>query len=131
MKNLFIISFVLLFAYPIFGQQSEATISWEETTFDFGSINEEDGVQTATFTFSNTGNSPLFITNVRSSCGCTTPDWSKEPVQPGEKGYVKAAYNPRNRPGNFNKSVTVTTNTEPEVTVLRIKGNVIKKTQEN
>lgn len=124
MKKMFIICLSLFISLGIFAQEKEASISWDKTTHDFGNFKEEDGVQTATFTFTNTGSSPLFVTNVRSSCGCTTPDWTKDPVQPGESGFVKAAYNPRNRPGRFNKSVTVTTNATQPTTVLRIQGDV-------
>jgi len=124
MKKNLLVLLVALFSLSVYAQEKEATISWDKTEHDFGNFKEEDGVQTATFEFTNTGSTPLFVTNVRSSCGCTTPDWTKDPVQPGEKGYVKAAYNPRNRPGRFNKAVTVTTNTTPPSTVLRIKGDV-------
>ena len=62
---------------------------------------------------------------MQASCGCTTPDWSKEPIAPGKKGFVKASYNPAGRPGNFNKSVTVTSNQGTQV--LYIKGQVVPK----
>ncbi len=104
--------------------QEEVTVSWDKTSHDFGTFQEESGKQTATFTFKNTGSENMVITNVRSSCGCTSPDWTKTPVKPGEEGYVKATYNPTNRPGKFAKSITVTTNATPSTTVLRINGNV-------
>lgn len=108
----------------LYAQQREASISWDKTVHDFGKFKEESGKQTCTYTFTNTGSQPLIITNVRASCGCTSPTWTKEPVKAGEKGYVKATYNPRNRPGRFNKSVTVTTNATPPTTILRLKGDV-------
>jgi hypothetical protein len=67
---------------------------------------------------------PIVIQGVRASCGCTTPAWSKEPIPPGEKGFVMAKYNPKNRPGSFRKSLSITSNADPSVKVLYIKGMV-------
>lgn len=114
----------ILISFMMFSQTQEPSISWSETVHKFGTFKEEAGPQAATFNFTNTGNKPLYITNVRASCGCTATDYSKEPIQPGKKGYVKATYNPKNRPGKFNKSITVTTNTENPTTLLRIEGQV-------
>ncbi len=118
------LALVMFFGLSASAQQKGAAISWDKTSHDFGTFKEEAGKQTATFIFKNTGNENLVITNVRSSCGCTSPDWTKTPVKPGEEGYVKATYDPRNRPNKFNKSVTVTTNANPPTTILRITGNV-------
>ena len=126
-KTVFIFVIAALTSYYAIGQTAEQKIKWDKTVHDFGVFNEEDGNQTAVFEFTNDGDSPLFITNVRASCGCTTPEWSKEPIQPGDKGFIKAAYNPANRPGKFNKSITVTTNEENPTSVLRISGDVIPK----
>jgi hypothetical protein len=119
-----LLSLLLFSLTNVFAQQKGPSASWDITSFDFGNFKEEDGKQTATFTFKNTGSENLIITNVRSSCGCTAPDWTKTPVKPGEEGYVKATYDPKNRPGKFNKSITVTTNGTPPTTVLRITGDV-------
>ena len=108
-------------------QQQGATISFDDEGHNFGEIKESDGPVTYEFIFSNTGSTPLVLTNVKASCGCTTPTWSKEPIRPGEKGFVKVAYNPRNRPGGFNKTVTVTTNATPPRKVLRISGEVLPR----
>lgn len=113
-----------MFSTMVFAQQSGPAISWDKTVHDFGKFKESDGKVVATFEFVNTGNETLYITNVKASCGCTSPEWSKEPVQPGSKGYVKAAYNPAKRPGKFNKSITVTTNEFQPTSVLRIMGEV-------
>jgi len=75
------------------------------------------------FTFTNSGTVPLVITNVQASCGCTTPDWSKDPVMPGGKGFIKATYSAASI-GAFDKSVTVTANVEEGFVSLRIKGEV-------
>ena len=127
MKRILFLVFSIALSTAIFAQQEGPAISWTQTVHDFGIFKEEAGVQTATFEFVNTGNAPLFITNVKASCGCTSPEWSKEPVQPGSKGYVKAAYNPAGRPGKFNKSITVTTNEFQPTSVLRITGDVTPK----
>ena len=124
MKKAVLIGLGLVLSVLIIAQTQKPTISWDKTTHQFGTFKEEDGLQTATYTFTNTGSTPLYVTNVRASCGCTATDYTKEPIQPGAKGYVKATYNPRNRPGKFNKSVTVTTNTEKPTTLLRIEGVV-------
>jgi hypothetical protein len=130
MKKILLIIGIVAISTLVFAQQNGPAISWDKTVHDFGTFNEADGSVTATFEFVNTGNEPLFITNVKASCGCTSPEWSKEPVQPGAKGYVKAAYNPAKRPGKFNKSITVTTNEFQPTSVLRIMGEVIPIAQQ-
>lgn len=130
MKKILLIIGIVAISTLVFAQQNGPAISWDKTVHDFGTFNEADGSVTATFEFVNTGNEPLFITNVKASCGCTSPEWSKEPVQPGGKGYVKAAYNPAKRPGKFNKSITVTTNEFQPTSVLRIMGEVIPIAQQ-
>ncbi|MDZ7740844.1 MAG: DUF1573 domain-containing protein [Bacteroidota bacterium] len=76
------------------------------------------------FTFTNKGQKPLVLSNVRASCGCTVPQWPREPVAPGEKGEIKVKYN-TNRPGSFNKSITVNSNAANSMVRLRIKGQVV------
>ncbi len=118
---------VLLVSLSVSGQQKNASISFDNSVHDFGNIKESEGVVTHKFEFTNTGNEPLIIQRVTTSCGCTTPGWTKEPVMPGEKGFVSAAYNPANRPGKFNKSITVQTNSATPSMRLNITGNVIPK----
>ena len=96
--------------FQLHGQSSNPVILFDKTVHDFGEFNEENGMVTCTFNFTNDGGSPLVITNVTTSCGCTVPEWTKEPVSPGKKGYVKATYNPLRRPGVFSKTVSVRTN---------------------
>lgn len=127
MKRILLLFVAVALTGVIFAQQSGPAISWDKTVHDFGVFKEEAGLQTATFVFVNTGNEPLFLTNVKASCGCTATDYTKEPVQPGGKGYVTATYNPLNRPGKFNKSITVTTNEFQPTSVLRIEGEVTPK----
>ena len=122
---IFIFSLLSMFAIA---QQRGAKISFEKNAHDFGKIKEDGGVVEYKFTFTNTGNEPLVITNVRATCGCTTPTWTQEPVMPGNKGFVKAAFDPRNRPGNFNKSIIITTNTiNRSRVILRITGEVLPR----
>jgi len=105
MRNILLFSLVILVHFSF----SQGTLSFENETHDFGQIEETDGFAETTFTFVNEGDQPIKITNVKASCGCTTPDWSKEEVMPGESGFIKARYNPRNRPGRFRKSLNVST----------------------
>lgn len=122
------IYFLLAFAFiaPIhcIGQQKGPNISFEKTTHDYGKLKEEAGIAKYKFSFTNTGSQPLIIQNVQPSCGCTSSDWTKNPIPPGSKGYVTAEYNPKNRPGKFSKSIRVTTNATPSTTILRIIGVV-------
>lgn len=101
-----------------------------EESHDFGKINEGDVVE-HTFKFKNTGNAPLVIQNATASCGCTVPSYPKEPVAPGEEGEILVKFNSQNKPGVQNKTVSLTANTEPSVTRLYIKSNVISKDQQS
>ncbi|MBG0859880.1 MAG: DUF1573 domain-containing protein [Bacteroidales bacterium] len=94
---------------------------------DFGKFKEEAGKQTFDFIVSNNGNAPLMIQNIVASCGCTTPEWTKEPIPAGGKGIITAIYDPKDRPGKFEKSLSVYTNSKPEVVLLKIKGEVIPR----
>jgi hypothetical protein len=129
MRNSAFQVFLILLIIPLvsFSQQKNASISFDKVVHDFGEIKEAEGVVNYKFEFTNTGNEPLIVQRVTASCGCTTPSWTKEPVMPGEKGYVSAAFNPAHRPGKFDKSITVQTNSSNPSTRLRITGNVIPK----
>ena len=107
--------------------QEKGKLEFINNDYDFGEIKEDDGPAIYEFEFENKGIAPLVISHVKASCGCTTPGWSKEPVLPGERGFVKAQYNPRNRPGSFRKSLTITTNGDPVIAHAYIKGKVIPK----
>lgn len=129
MKRFALITLAVVFSTFVMAQQSGPAISWAKTIHDFGTFNEDDGIQTAVFEFTNTGDEPLFLSNVKASCGCTATDYTKAPVQPGEKGFVKASYNPKNRPGKFTKQITITTNEFQPTSVVRITGEVIPATK--
>ena len=126
MKKLF---FVFAFLFVATFANAQGVIKFKNESHDFGKI--EEGVQaTHTFEFTNTGTAPVVISNAQASCGCTTPDWTKEPIMPGKTGKVTAAFNSQGRPGNFSKTVTVISNSETPQIVLSIKGEVNKKGEE-
>lgn len=104
--------------------QSDADVKFDKTDHDFGII-KEGAMATYEFTFTNTGKSPLILSNVQPSCGCTTPEWPKEPIAPGAKSKIKAMYNSIGRPGNFQKYITVKSNSKSGDITLTIKGNVV------
>lgn len=125
----------LLFAIAIvFGAQvvyaqddgNAAKIEAKETEHDFGVFKEGDGDVSHVFVVTNTGKSPLVITRVISSCGCTTPSFTKEPIAPGKSGEVTVIYNPTGRVYPFTKTVSVYSNGKKGPLVLTIKGEVVK-----
>ena len=129
MKHYQIIYITLLMSIShVLLAQSKGQFEFEETEHDFGTVKEENGSAIHEFTFKNVGDAPIVISRVKASCGCTTPGWSSEPVLPGQKGYIKAQYNTRNRPGTFRKTLTVYSNADQATQNLYIKGNVIPKT---
>jgi hypothetical protein len=106
--------------------ETESTITFDKYKHDFGTIKESDGKVSATFTFTNQSDSPLIISKVDVSCGCSAAEWTKEPVAPGKQGYVKATYDPTNRIYVFNKSLTVYSNGNPTKIMLTIQGTAVK-----
>ena len=127
MRNFLLAGVTMLLAITAIAQTNGPVISWDESSFNFGDIKEADGPVTHKFEFTNKGGAPLVVTYVKPSCGCTTSDYTKEPVMPGSKGFVSATYDPQGRPGPFSKSVSVTTNCTPEVTTIRFSGKVIER----
>lgn len=125
----FVFTFLLAISITIstVATAQSPVLTFETNDHDFGTVKEEGGPISHEFIFTNTGKAPVIVSNVKASCGCTTPSWTKEPIAPGEKGTVVAQYNPKNRPGAFRKSITVTSNAEPSTNVLYIKGNVNPK----
>jgi hypothetical protein len=97
-----------------------------EMEYDFGTINEGKVVEHV-FDFTNNGQAPLVISNITASCGCTSPDWTKTPINPGEKGFVKVVFNSTAKSGAQAPTVTIQANTNPTVTRLRMKGSVTPK----
>lgn len=128
MKNLIIV-IVAIFAIVLpmnAKKKSGAIITFAETTHDFGYIQESGGAVSHQFTFTNTGTKPLIIVSAHASCGCTKPEFPKKPIEPGKTGVVKITYKPKNRPGAFDKIVSITSNAK--TVHLRIRGCVISAT---
>jgi len=126
MKNWFLLLINLLFFTNSFAQQADPLL-FKEKVFDFGEITEESGNADHEFRFTNNSGRPITIRSVQTSCGCTTPGWTQEPIANGKEGFVKASFNPKDRPGYFNKSLTVTTDFDGNPVVLQIKGQVINQ----
>lgn len=106
--------------------EGASVISFSKTEHDFGTINEGDKVET-TFDFKNTGKSALIITNARSTCGCTIPEYPKEPIPVGGTGSITVKFNSAGKPNQQNKVVTLTTNTASGKETVVIKANVTPK----
>lgn len=117
------------FLFSVFAGHSQALLSFERMNYDFGAIREVSGPVSYNFKFTNTGNAPVLIKNVESSCGCTSPEWTKQPILPGKTGFVKATFDPKDRPGNFDKTITVFSNAKTPVIELKIKGMVEGRTR--
>jgi hypothetical protein len=122
-RIIFLMLFLGIVSFKSFAQ---ARIEFQVSEHDFGNISEGT-IATYHFTFINKGTEPLLINNVQASCGCTTPYWTKEPVMPGKEGRITASYDSKNRPGAFNKSISVTSNAQNSNVTLFIKGVVITK----
>lgn len=140
MKKIMITAFVALFvAFAAQAQQSEpqetangAEITFEKTVHDFGNnIPKGSKDVECEFIFTNTGNEPLILSNVRANCGCTTPGWSRQPVLPGKTGSVKAKYTTTHRASTFRKQITVSSNAVNGTQILTIKGKVVNKPEES
>ncbi len=100
-----------------------ADMKFDEEVHDYGTINQ--GVDGAyMFKFKNVGKEPLIINNARGSCGCTVPDWPKEPIKPGAIGQIKVTYDTK-RVGAFTKTVTISSNAKESNKILTIKGNIL------
>lgn len=113
-----LISSASLMAQAPAANAPKATIVFDEYEYDFGEV--EQGKATHTFNFVNTGREPIVVQAVQSTCGCTVPNYSKEPILPGKKGVVTVTYK---NAGLISRTVTVVSNAEPARVILRIKGN--------
>ena len=99
------------------------SVKFKEETHDFGSV-KQDTENAFAFEFTNTGVEPLVIENAKGSCGCTVPNYPKEPIMPGESATIDVVYKPGKQQGPQQKTVTITANTEPKNTVVKIKADV-------
>lgn len=103
-----------------------AEMTFDKTVHDFGKVNQGDKV-TYSFNFENTGEVDLVITEAKGTCGCTVPDYPKDPIKPGQRGKIKVEYNSAGKKGNQTKSVNITANTKKGREKLQIKATVIPK----
>lgn len=104
------------------------SVKFDEMSHDWGKIKEGEKM-THVFKFKNTGNQDLIISDARGSCGCTVPEWPKEPIKPGKGGEIKVVFDSEGKGGPQSKTVTITANTDPANVVLMIKGMVEAKEQ--
>ncbi len=118
-------TFIALMAFAV-ATHAQGVLKFETETHDFGDLNEGP-VATYTFKVTNTGNAPVVISRAMASCGCTTPEWSKDPILPGASSAIKVGYNTSGRPGAFKKTITVTSNAENSTVILKINGTVTPK----
>ncbi len=107
------------------GDKKQAEIKFDKTTHNFGKFAASSPKVSCVFTYTNVGNAPLIINQAVASCGCTVPQYTKTPVQPGQKGQVKVTFNGAGFfPGHFKKSITIRTNGKVEMTRLYIEGDM-------
>ena len=118
------LNFSILLLFVAFNLWGQAKITFDKIQHDFGKVNEGDGATSYDFTFKNTGSAPLIIQNVSTTCGCTTPEWTKQPIRPGETGFIKVSYDVKGRPGGIDKTITVHSNGSSAPINLRIIGEV-------
>jgi hypothetical protein len=111
-------------AVNLLAEPAQTQVAWETEVHDFGKIPKDQPAE-FTFSFTNEGDEPLQITNVKASCSCTASEWSRDPIAPGESGFVTAGYNAK-AVGMFNKTITVFSNAADSVKVLRFSGEVVE-----
>ena len=103
--------------------EKQAVITFNKKEHDFGTLLQGE-VVTYSFHFTNTGNAPLLISSVNSSCGCTVGSYPREPIAPGKEGSIKVSYDSKSHHGMQNRTLTVMSNTMPAKNILRIKAKV-------
>lgn len=130
MKKIILLSMMLVCCLAVAvaqqaGGKKQAQIKFDKTTHNFGKFSESSPKVSCEFTYTNIGEAPLIINQAVASCGCTVPEYTKTPVQPGQKGKIKVTYNGAGRfPGHFKKSITIRTNGAVEMTRLYIEGDM-------
>lgn len=127
MKKLILTTILLIFAMVTFAA-GEAEIKFEKTSHDFGTFSESSPKVTCVFKFTNTGDKLLVIHQAIASCGCTVPQYPKEPIKPGEGGEIIVTYDGAGKfPGHFKKSITLRTNAKQEIVRLYVEGDMVGK----
>lgn len=125
MKKVIFVMLAIIFSFQTFAQKKGAILKFDKLVHDYGTV-YQNGDGKSEFTFTNTGDEPLVLSSVRSSCGCTIPKWPKEPILPGQTGVIVVTYDTK-RIGTINKQITVLSNATENQIILNIKGNVIQK----
>ena len=129
MKKLITILFIGLISFSINAQDKVAKIKFKTDTVDYGTIEKgADGLRI--FEFTNTGDAPLIVSKVTSSCGCTVPKWSQEPILPGKTGEIQVKFD-TNRVNPIRKTITVISNADTPTVALKIKGEVIDSSKDS
>ncbi|MCI6459948.1 MAG: DUF1573 domain-containing protein [Prevotella sp.] len=133
MKKIFLLMMMVVSSMTtVMAQESadkkQAEIKFDKYIHNFGEFSELSPKVTCVFTYTNVGNAPLVINQAVASCGCTVPEYTKQPVMPGQKGEIKVTYNGAGKfPGHFKKSITVRTNGKVEMTRLYVEGDMKEK----
>ena len=124
MKKLILATILSIFGLCAFAA-CEADIKFEKTSHNFGTFPESSPKVTCSFKFTNTGDNLLVIHQAIASCGCTVPQYPKEPIKPGESGEIPVTYNGAGKfPGHFKKSITIRTNAKQEIIRLYVEGDM-------
>lgn len=127
MKKLILTTILSIFAMVTFAA-GEAEIKFEKTSHDFGTFSESSPKVTCVFKFTNTGDKLLVIHQAIASCGCTVPQYPKEPIKPDEGGEIIVTYDGAGKfPGHFKKSITLRTNAKQEIVRLYVEGDMVGK----
>ena len=125
MKKMIVMALMLVGCMTVAMAQKPAEIKFDKTTHNFGTFSESEPKVTCVFTYTNVGEQPLVVNQAIASWGCTVPEYTKTPVQPGEKGEIKVTYNGAGKfPGHFKKSITIRSNGAVEMTRLYIEGDM-------
>ena len=129
MKKIYSIILICFFTITLLAQEKIAKIEFETTVIDYGTIEKgANGIRV--FKFTNTGNAPLVVSAVKSSCGCTVPKKPEAPILPGEDGEIQVKYDTK-RVNPIRKTITVTSNADTPTVALKIKGNVVDPSKTN
>lgn len=124
-----ICSFLFLIVFFSMGLQAQAVLKADKTSHNFGKFTEDTPVS-CVFVFTNVGDEPLVIQQAMSTCGCTVANYTKTPIQPGEKGELHVTYNGKGKyPGHFKKSISVRSNASNSLARFYIEGDMEESAQ--
>ena len=132
MKKFLLATIMMVIGMVAFASQESggADIKFDKTSHNFGTFSEDNPKVSCTFKFTNTGDKLLVIHQAIASCGCTVPQYSKEPIKPGESGEIVVNYDGTGKfPGHFKKSITIRTNAKKESVRLSIEGDMTPRTK--